>query len=93
MDVLAKQTAYYYEVSFCYRDKTTKESLDLCGEGGLSWYVRSDKELTKEAVVNKCIESIKASGKSYDLCESVDYVSYVKEISEQEFAQLCGILI
>lgn len=74
----------YYELTFYYQNPTER-SLSLFGEGGLTWYFKTDLDLAKSEVLDECIiQSCEMTGYQ-DLLEAVPYLDDIKKISKKEF--------
>ena len=74
----------YYELSF-YHNKPTEKSLELYGEGGISLYFKTDFELSKKDIFDKCIKytSYKELSNVYEAAYYMD--DDILEISSEEF--------
>lgn len=74
----------YYELIFYYKNPTER-SLKLFGEGGLTWYFKTDLDLTQSEILDECIiQSCEKTGYQ-DLLEAVPYLDDIREISKKEF--------
>ena len=77
----------YYKLSFYYNNPTEK-SLDLYGEGGITWYYKTDSGVEKESILDECLKQCKGIAGYEDMLKAVPNFDYIKEISREEFYNL-----